>query len=60
MKKYFLAFSISAMSLFAEQVSVSLPDAININHKLIKDLYLKYEKMESEILDLKKSVDVLK
>ena len=48
------------MSLFAEQVSVSLPDAININHKLIKDLYLKYEKNGIRNIRFKKSVDVLK
>lgn len=60
MKKYLLAFLVSAIFLFAEQVSVSLPAAVNVNHKLIKDLYSKYEKLELEILDLRKSVDVLK
>ena len=60
MKKYFLAFSISAMSLFAEQVSVSLFDAVKINHELIKDLYLENKRLSDRISELEKATKTYK
>ena len=45
-----IVFSISILFCFANasQVNLSLPDAVSVNHKLIKDLYLRVETMDKK------------
>lgn len=51
-KRILLSLSVISTLSFAEQVNVSLPDAVTLNHKLIKDLYGKIEAMEKRITEL--------
>ncbi|MCT7563159.1 SH3 domain-containing protein [Aliarcobacter butzleri] len=53
-----IVFSISILFCFANasQVNLSLPDAVSVNHKLIKDLYLRVETMDKKIVELENKI----